>query len=177
MTITAGWYSRRPPDPRLCPNQLEYVATQPQTGIVELHPFGLVAKCLKEMGRSIVDAIRAKDRHHGVPAILALFERHRVGAGFPLTPYGFTMASSSCADIPKSAIRFLFRQTLPAGRGIFSPFVSRSGRRRCALPCDDGFDRIPRLFGAFWPRLHRPHQQVGASEGENAALVITTFLA
>ena len=45
------------------------------------------------------------------------------------------------------------------------------------MPCDDSFDRIPRPFGAFWPRLHRPHHQVGASEGENAALVIMTFLA
>ncbi len=35
------------------------------------------------------------------------------------------------------------------------------------MPCDDGFDRIPGLFGVFWPRLHRPHHQVGASEGEN----------
>jgi hypothetical protein len=37
-------------------------------------------------------------------------------------------------------------------------FVSRSGRRRCAMPCDDGFDRIPGLFGAFWPRLHRTNK-------------------
>ncbi len=61
--------------------------------------------------------------------------------------------------------------------GSSALFVSRSGRRRCAMPCDDGFDRIPGLFGVFWPRLHRPHHQVGASEGENAALVIMTLLA
>jgi hypothetical protein len=57
---------------------------------------------------------------------------------------------------PKSAIRFLFTQTLRAGSSAL--FVSRSGRRRCALPCDDGFDRIPGLFGAFWPRLHRTNK-------------------
>ncbi len=60
--------------------------------------------------------------------------------------------------------------------GSSALFVSRSGRRRCAMTCDDGFDRIPGLFGAFWPRLHRLHHQVGASEGENAALVIMTLL-
>ena len=72
---------------------------------------------------------------------------------------------------------FCSRKLFRLEGGSSALFVSRSGRRRCAMPCDDSFDRIPRLFGAFWPRLHRPHHQVGASEGENAALVIMTFLA
>ena len=72
---------------------------------------------------------------------------------------------------------FCSRKLFRLEGGSSALFVSRSGRRRCAMPCDDSFDRIPRLFGAFWPRLHRSHHQVGASEGENAALVIMTFLA
>jgi hypothetical protein len=72
---------------------------------------------------------------------------------------------------PKSAIRFLFTQTLRAGGGIFGPFCvsERAQPVRYALR-----RRFRSHHGTFWPRLHRPHQQVGASEGENAAL--TTFL-
>src|ERR1700730_18670747 len=44
---------------------------------VELPAFGFVGESLKKMGCPIVDAIRAKSRHHGVPAVLALVERHR----------------------------------------------------------------------------------------------------
>jgi hypothetical protein len=63
-------------------------------------------------------------------------------------------------------------------KGDLQPFLCLgAGAALCALSCDDGFDRIPRRFGAFWPRLRRPHHQVGASEGEKAALVIMTFLA
>ena len=71
---------------------------------------------------------------------------------------------------------FCSRKLFRVEWGSSALFVSRSGRRRCAMTCDDGFDRIPGLFGAFWPRLHRPHHQFGASEGENAALVIMTLL-
>ena len=31
--------------------------------------------------------------------------------------------------------------------GSSALFVSRGGRRRCAMPCDDGFDRIPGFLG------------------------------
>src|SRR5580704_13149030 len=48
---------------------------------VELPVFGFVGESLKKMGCPIVDAIGAKSRHHGVPAVLALIERHREGAG------------------------------------------------------------------------------------------------
>ena len=47
---------------------------------VEFHAFGFVAERLKETGCPIVNVIRAKSRHHDVPAILAFFERHGQGA-------------------------------------------------------------------------------------------------
>ena len=96
-----------------------------------------------------------------------------VGAHFGLTPTKYQ--SGETAQNPR--YDFCSRKLFRLEGGSSALFVSRSGRRRCAMPCDDSFDRIPRLFGAFWPRLHRSHHQVGASEGENAALVIMTFLA
>ena len=48
---------------------------------VELPAFGFVGESLKKMGSPIVDAIRAKSRHHSVSAVLALIERHGEGAG------------------------------------------------------------------------------------------------
>jgi hypothetical protein len=70
----------------------------------------------------------------------------------------------------------LFTQTLRAGGGIFSPFCvsERAPPVRYALR-----RRFRSHPGAFWGLLAAApsHQQVGASEGENAALVITTFLA
>jgi hypothetical protein len=47
---------------------------------VELPTFGVVGESLKKMGCPIVDAIRAKSRHHGVPAVLALIEFGEVEA-------------------------------------------------------------------------------------------------
>ena len=48
---------------------------------VELPTFGFVGESLKKMGCPIVDAIRAKSRHHGVPAVFTLIKRHGEGAG------------------------------------------------------------------------------------------------
>src|ERR1700720_336914 len=49
---------------------------------VELPAFGFVGESLKKMGRPILDAIRAKSRHHGVPAVFTLIKQHGEGAGY-----------------------------------------------------------------------------------------------
>ena len=78
-------------------------------------------------------------------------------------------------DRPKIRDTIFVHANSSGWRGDLQPFLCLGAG--AAGACDDGFDRIPRLFEAFWPRLHRPHHQVGASEGENAALVIMTLLA
>ena len=47
---------------------------------VDLLAFVFIAQSLKEVGCPMVDAVRAKRRHQAVPAVLAFFERHGVGA-------------------------------------------------------------------------------------------------